>query len=372
MKGSPNHQYIEKQDEHFHDDRGGEEGLDELLNDLGRYPIKKKEHIAAPSAQTLNSGFSSNDGSGHSSSATEKGSPERASDEDTSLSYDEPEKDKMNIRNDMKGDISCSGHNLPLCWGAQLTGTADNCSAVFVGGSNHFKNKFCTECSKGMQILASQVRALMPETEQIVANKKSAGFWKSAPQGLYFDFRIVNNTLDCSGPKLIVFRGTPPEYNFPPLPVCTPLPTPLPFATIIRSASQQLTTPASSHAGVVGLRRLRPLLCCEGDPRCGTDLSRDSDGRKWSWSANLPPRSKTSINPLSETHTHTHTHHTHAHTPPIPAPAAAKVGSHERQSSGSKESKRQRNSNDFTVPLELGAGAPQRSLLCASRVAAGL
>eukprot|EP00966_Prymnesium_polylepis_P329730 7385409-Prymnesium_polylepis.1 len=39
-----------------------------------------------------------------------------------------------------------------------------------------------------------------------------AGFWKSAPIGhTKAEYRILNNTLDCVGPKLVVFRRTPPN-----------------------------------------------------------------------------------------------------------------------------------------------------------------
>ena len=118
---------------------------------------------------------------------------------------------------------------LPPCWGAQLTGSSASCCDDFVGGSNHFKNKFCSNCSRGMEIKTGNVRALVPELEEAFANKKSAGFWKCATQGhTTYDYRIVNNTCDCSGPKLIIFRGTPPDMNYPPLPVPPPLPNPRP------------------------------------------------------------------------------------------------------------------------------------------------
>ena len=126
------------------------------------------------------------------------------------------------------GGSSCAGQepalrpNPILCWGAELMGTIAHCSEQFdgaIGGTSHFKDKFCLQCTEGVQIPASRVAALTPKLVDQLANHKSVGFWKAAPQGMNFDYRIVNNTCNCTSPKLIVFRGKPPDLEFPPVPV---------------------------------------------------------------------------------------------------------------------------------------------------------
>jgi hypothetical protein len=120
-----------------------------------------------------------------------------------------------------RGMPDCKSHS--ECWGAQLTGTSKNCSSHFVAGTKNFKSKFCARCSRGITVLASQVRALLPDGDlpggqAVFKNRKSSGCWKSSPQG--FSYRILNNTSECVGPKLVVFHSTPPqEFTFPPLPV---------------------------------------------------------------------------------------------------------------------------------------------------------
>mmetsp|Transcript_60847 Transcript_60847/g.166789 ORF Transcript_60847/g.166789 Transcript_60847/m.166789 type:complete len:706 (+) Transcript_60847:52-2169(+) len=120
---------------------------------------------------------------------------------------------------DASSEAQDSGTSLPICWGAQLMGNATQCTPEFEGGSNHFKNKFCQTCIRGIGLPVSRIRALSPEIELEFTNKKSAGFWKSAPIGhTKAEYRILNNTLDCVGPKLVVFRRTPPNKLWPAMP----------------------------------------------------------------------------------------------------------------------------------------------------------
>ena len=104
------------------------------------------------------------------------------------------------------------------CWGAQLRGIASRCTPGFTGGTAHFKNKFCPACKTGtFEIPVSHIRALPrswnPDTASLdlklsLSNGHSVGFWKTLPDG-EGRFRFINNTLDCAGPQLVVFRELP-------------------------------------------------------------------------------------------------------------------------------------------------------------------
>lgn len=107
---------------------------------------------------------------------------------------------------------------MPACWGAQLRGDVSHCTPGFTGGTAHFKNKFCAACKTGtFEIQMSHIRA-MPrswysedstmDVKLSLSNGHSVGFWKVLPDGDGF-FRFVNNTLDCDGPQLVVFREVP-------------------------------------------------------------------------------------------------------------------------------------------------------------------
>jgi hypothetical protein len=107
---------------------------------------------------------------------------------------------------------------LSACWGAQLRGDASMCTPGFTGGTAHFKNKFCPACKTGtFGIPVTHIRALPRSwnTDQAsmdlklsLSNGHSVGFWKILPDG-EGRFRFVNNTLDCEGPQLVVFRELP-------------------------------------------------------------------------------------------------------------------------------------------------------------------
>jgi hypothetical protein len=100
------------------------------------------------------------------------------------------------------------------CWGAQLKGGA-SCSPDFVPGKLHFKNKFCTTCKDGILIPLAQVRALSNELAACFANKRSEGFWNSAPKSMGGgQYRILNNTAGSIGPRLALFRDEPPPFQW--------------------------------------------------------------------------------------------------------------------------------------------------------------
>ena len=71
-----------------------------------------------------------------------------------------------------------------------------------------------------MAVPAARVRALTDEMRVIYAsNSLSAGFWKWAPLELGGgEFRLVNNTITCEGPWLVIFRETPPSIAWAQMP----------------------------------------------------------------------------------------------------------------------------------------------------------
>ena len=108
-----------------------------------------------------------------------------------------------------------------LCWGAQLTGSSANCTAGFTVGHAHFKNKFCAACRQKIELPVARLRALTPELGAAfsLTYKTTAGFWKEAPPacggGL---MRIVNHTMTCQGPWVIICKDTPAPLAWAELP----------------------------------------------------------------------------------------------------------------------------------------------------------
>jgi hypothetical protein len=102
----------------------------------------------------------------------------------------------------------------PGCWGAELRGGA-GCTPRFVPGKLHFKNKFCDNCRNSLMVPSTQLRALSEDQAACVVNKRSEGFWNSAPVDMGGgQYRILNNTAGCTGPWLALFREEPPMIQW--------------------------------------------------------------------------------------------------------------------------------------------------------------
>ena len=103
------------------------------------------------------------------------------------------------------------------CWGAQLHFNGDAvCTPDFVPGKLHFKNKFCNNCKEGILVPLAQVRAASTELAACFVNKRSEGFWNSAPKSMGGgQYRILNNTAGSIGPWIALFRDQPPAFNWP-------------------------------------------------------------------------------------------------------------------------------------------------------------
>ena len=98
------------------------------------------------------------------------------------------------------------------CWGHVLqrldpTTAAASCDEDYFGGKAHFKNKFCSRCNTGMLLPLSHVRVLTPALENVFVNGKGIGLWSMDDSGL--SFRVINQTIKCHGPKVVVFRERP-------------------------------------------------------------------------------------------------------------------------------------------------------------------
>ena len=111
-------------------------------------------------------------------------------------------------------DVLSSDHQ---CWGAALaTSHAElgcrangQCTAGFLKGKHHFKNKFCANCrAHGVFVRADRVRVLTDGFDG--GNKQGAGIWTALPEHPNIGFRVINQTHKCRGPRLLVFDCVPP------------------------------------------------------------------------------------------------------------------------------------------------------------------
>ena len=119
---------------------------------------------------------------------------------------------------------SGTAQTVSRCWGAQLkalhVAVQPQCDADFVTGKTHLKNKFCTGCRQGFLVPASHVRALTPELALTFVNSNGSGVWSRVQHGatIGLDYRLANQTKNCHGTPLVIFRATPPNMAWAPLP----------------------------------------------------------------------------------------------------------------------------------------------------------
>ena len=102
------------------------------------------------------------------------------------------------------------------CWGAALNGTSQCCSPGFVIGKGHLKKKFCPNCIEhGFFVDARRVRAIDEASHDEFANARGAGLWTTVRTHDQEDhqYRVVNQTHLCRGPRLLVFAGEPPHSS---------------------------------------------------------------------------------------------------------------------------------------------------------------
>eukprot|EP00964_Phaeocystis_antarctica_P117446 scaffold81285_cov63-Phaeocystis_antarctica.AAC.2 len=106
--------------------------------------------------------------------------------------------------------------NTNQCWGAQLQlNCGAGCTPDFLPGKLHFKSKFCDNCRDSILVPQDRVRALSAELAACFVNKRSEGFWNSAPKSMGGgQYRILNNTAGSIGPWIALFRDQPPNFNW--------------------------------------------------------------------------------------------------------------------------------------------------------------
>ena len=91
------------------------------------------------------------------------------------------------------------------CWSRQLCGRDHPCTPGFKAGLGHFKNKFCERCRRdGILVLAERVCLTTSELQlRQFENSNGRSVWT---QGA----RLVNQTMKCAGPALLIFEGRVP------------------------------------------------------------------------------------------------------------------------------------------------------------------
>ena len=117
---------------------------------------------------------------------------------------------------DTASDLETPAVSTNQCWGGQLQLNGDvSCTPGFLPGKLHFKSKFCDNCRDSIMVPLSRVRALSAELAACFVNKRSEGFWNSAPKSMGGgQYRILNNTAGSTGPWIAVFRDQPPNFNW--------------------------------------------------------------------------------------------------------------------------------------------------------------
>jgi len=85
--------------------------------------------------------------------------------------------------------------------------------------SAHMKNKFCPQCRIGFTISADRVFCLRPEDVDRYDNTSCSGVWKTRVFDTTARYRLINQTMHCRGPRLVVLEGPMPiDHAFDVLP----------------------------------------------------------------------------------------------------------------------------------------------------------
>lgn len=99
------------------------------------------------------------------------------------------------------------------CWGQMLSGAKD-CGVPDSSDRRHLQSRFCLNCrTDGIRIPADRIRVQPPELNGNISNN-AAGLWMRHKSGTMPYCRVINQTFQCNGPRLVVFR-TPISPNPP-------------------------------------------------------------------------------------------------------------------------------------------------------------
>ncbi|EOD20564.1 hypothetical protein EMIHUDRAFT_101887 [Emiliania huxleyi CCMP1516] len=99
------------------------------------------------------------------------------------------------------------------CWGDVVSGGALGCEALPPQASRAaFSEKFCGRCrQRGVFVPASRVRMPIGAGSGEIANSHGPGFWNEpSPASRWPAHRVVNQTSDCSGPRLVILKDESP------------------------------------------------------------------------------------------------------------------------------------------------------------------
>ena len=103
----------------------------------------------------------------------------------------------------------------PQCWGGVLKADGgQGCDPLFSRGRRHMKNKFCTQCNgkRGeLYLPLTRVRGVPESLHDVLVNSSDGGVWSRAPNVFgNVSFRLINNTVGCSLPRIIIFEQESP------------------------------------------------------------------------------------------------------------------------------------------------------------------
>mmetsp|Transcript_31218 Transcript_31218/g.104304 ORF Transcript_31218/g.104304 Transcript_31218/m.104304 type:complete len:427 (+) Transcript_31218:121-1401(+) len=99
------------------------------------------------------------------------------------------------------------------CWGDVVSGGALGCEALPPQASKAaFREKFCGRCrQRGVFVPASRVRVPIGAGSGEIANSHGHGFWNEpSPASRLPAHRVVNQTSDCLGPRLVILKDELP------------------------------------------------------------------------------------------------------------------------------------------------------------------
>ena len=96
------------------------------------------------------------------------------------------------------------------CWGDVVSGGTLGCEAL--PPPSAFRERFCGRCrTQGVFVPASRVCVPVGEGSDEIANRHGLGFWNEpSPSSRLPAHRVVNQTSDCSGPRLVILKDELP------------------------------------------------------------------------------------------------------------------------------------------------------------------
>lgn len=108
------------------------------------------------------------------------------------------------------------------CWGGLLQASLADCTPNFVATRGHFKNKLCANCVRdGIHVPVSRICTLA-QGAATIPNRSETGVWNTRVGRSVTNsdqFRVINHTARCTGPRIVIFRGeAPSDLHGPPLP----------------------------------------------------------------------------------------------------------------------------------------------------------